>query len=358
MEKVLLIIDDSKEIVEVVENILGGLFDRIVTAASVSEALEKVKDNVFSFIILDINLEGRNGAEVIKYLMDNPENENNATPVIILSGIINEQFIERNSSRFAGVLMKPFDHDQLLRTVKDELEQEIFGEPVGISSIEADNEDFPEPPFDLPFAVPELKNKVKNVIANMKKNSKLKQLFAEIKIDRGSDNYIMSHIGILINVSTYICQKLDWSTEKTLEKYIFAAYLHDMALAHRPDLARIHGSMFEVELVKEKLSPADFKLILEHPNMAAKKIDEILDIPADVGIIVRQHHELPKENGFPAKIGHTKITPLSSVFIVAHDLTDFILEHPNWTIQEFMTKAKAKYKGQYFAKVLSVLNEM
>lgn len=358
MEKVLLIVDDSKEIIEVVESILDGLFDKIVTAASVQEAQEKVKNFVFSFIILDINLEGRNGAEVIKYLMDNPENENNSTPVVILSGNITEQFIERNSSRFTGVLMKPFGHDQLLRVVKDTLEQAEFGEPVTSSISENANDDIPEPSFEIPFPVAELKNKVKSVLASVKKNPKLKQLFAELNIDRGADNYLMAHIGILLNVSTYICTKLDWTTEKTLEKFVYAAYLHDMALASRPDLARIHGTLFEVELLKDKLSAEDFKLVIEHANMAAKKIDETIDIPADVSLIIRQHHELPKENGFPNKVGASKITPFSTVFIVAHDLTDYILERPNWTIQEFMTKSKAKYKGQHFAKVLSVLNEM
>jgi HD-GYP domain-containing protein (c-di-GMP phosphodiesterase class II) len=242
--------------------------------------------------------------------------------------------------------------------VKDTLEQAEFGDPVSGLSSAAVIDDIPEPSFEIPFPVAELKSKVKTVLAGVKKNPKLKQLFAELNIDRGADNYMMAHIGILINISTYLCTKLDWSTEKTLEKFVYAAYLHDMALASRPDLARIHGSLFEVELLKEKLSAEDFKLVLEHPNMAAKKIDENTDIPADVSLIIRQHHELPKENGFPNKIGAVKITPFSTVFIVAHDLTDYILERPNWTIQEFMAKAKAKYKGQHFAKVLSVLNEM
>lgn len=358
MEKVLLIVDDSKDIVEVIQDVLKDQFDRIETAASVEDAQEKVSLTVFSFIILDINLEGRNGAEVIKFLMDRPDNANNNTPVVILSGIINEQFIERNISRFAGVLMKPFDHEQLLSTVKNILGA-LYETPGVDAEISTPEEvEVPLPPFDLPFPVPELQNKVKAVLAGVKKNTKLKQLFAEIKIDRSADSYVMAHIGILINVSTFLCQKLDWSTDKTLEKFVYAAYLHDMAISDRADLARVHGSLFEVGLVEEKVSPADFKLILDHAHHAAKKIEGIPDIPADVAIIVRQHHELPKENGFPAKIGYAKITPLATVFIVAHDLTDYIIEHPKWTIQEFMVKAKAKYKGPHFSKVLSVLNEM
>ncbi len=351
MEKVLLIVDDSKEIIDVVQNVLGDLFDKVLTAGSVGEAQKALAENVVSFIILDINLEGRNGAEVVKFLVDNPDNANNGTPVIILSGIINAQFAERFGGRFAGVVMKPFDHDKLHEMVKVILEGgQVEPEPI--------YDDIPNIECHLPFPVPQLEQKVNKIMDQVKKNTKLKQLFAEMKVDRTGDNYIMTHVGMLINISTGICIKMEWNTEKTLEKFVYAAYLHDMALAERPELAKVKGSVFELDLIKDKFSPQDFKLILEHPNMAAKKIDEIGEIPPDVGMIVRQHHELPKENGFPAKLAYNKITPLATVFIVAHDLTDYIIDNPKWTIKDYMVKAKAKFKGPHFSKVLFALSEL
>lgn len=346
MEKILLIVDDSKEIIEVVEDVLSGLFDKVLSVGSVGEAQKILEDNVVSFIILDINLEGRNGAEVVKYLVDHPENKNNGVPVIILSGIINTQFAEKFGERFAGVIMKPFDHDKLRETVKNILNPgEVY-------------DDIPKIDCHLPFPLPQLEQKVNKIMDQVKKNSKLKQLFAEMKVDRSGDNYIMSHVGMLINISTGICIKMEWNTDKTLEKFVYAAYLHDMALAERPDLARVKGSVFELDLIKDKFSAQDFKLILEHPNIAAKKIDETEEIPQDVGMMVRQHHELPKENGFPAKLPFNKITPLATVFIVAHDLTDYIIDHPKWTMKDYLVKAKAKFKGPHFSKVLFALSEL
>ncbi len=351
MEKILLIVDDSKEIIDVLTTILGDLFDKVLSATTVPEAQKTLAESVVSMILLDINLEGRNGAEVVKYLLDNPDNRNNGSPVIILSGIINAQFAERYESRFAGVVMKPFDHLTLYETVRGMVEEKVVeASPV--------YEDFPEIECVLPFPIPQLEQKVGKVMDQVKKNPKLKQIFAELKIDRSGDNYMASHIGMLINISTGISIKMDWSTEKTLEKFVYAAYLHDMAIADRPDLAKIHGSLFEVELHKDKFTPQDFRLIIEHSNIAAKKIDEIEEIPADVGMIVRQHHELPKENGYPAKLGYNKITALATVFIVAHDLTHFILDNPKWTMKDYMVKAKAKFKGPHFAKVLSALNDL
>ena len=350
MEKVLLIVDDSKEIIDVVQELLKDQFDRIETAATVEDAQKKLSETTFSFMILDIKLETRNGAEVVKYLVENPGNENNKCPVLILSGIINSQFAEKFGSRFAGVVMKPFDHEKFIGMVKSIM---LTGkaEPEDIA-------DFPEAPCELPFPIPQLEQKVAKVLDSVKKNSKLKQLFAEMPIDRSANNYIMAHIGMLINISTGICMKMEWSTDKTLEKFVFAAYLHDMAISHRPELARVHGSLFEIELMQEKLSPADLKIVMDHSTLAANKVGTIPEIPPDVELIIRQHHELPKENGWPAKLSHAKITPLATVFIVAHDLTDYIIDNPKWELKDYMVKAKAKFKGPHFSKVLSALNEM
>lgn len=350
MEKVLLIVDDSKEIIDVVQEILKDQFDRVETAATVEEAQQKLNEQVFSFMILDIKLEARNGAEVVKYLVENPENQNSKCPVLILSGIINTQFAEKFGSRFAGVVMKPFNHDKLISMVKTIL---INGKADPESS-----EDFLEAPCELPFSIPQLEQKVSKVLETVKKNSKLKQLFAEMNIDRSADNYVMSHIGMLINISTGICMKLEWSTDKTLEKFVFAAYLHDMAISHRPDLARVHGSTFELELMQVQLSANDLKIVMDHPTLAANKVATIPEVPADVEMMIRQHHELPKENGWPNKLGHSKITPLATVFIVAHDLTDYIIDNPKWDLKDFMAKARLKFKGPHFSKVLSALNEM
>lgn len=228
MEKVLLIVDDSPEIVDVVTEILQNQFDRIVSATSVEEAKQKLNDTVFSLMILDIKLDSKNGAEVVKYLIDNPKNENNKCPVFILSGIITAEFAEKFGTRFAGVVMKPFDHQKLLTMVKNVL---LLG-----TSEPQNSEDFPEAPCELPFPIPELEHKVKKVLSGVKKNGKLKQLFAEMNIDRSDNNYILVHIGMLINIATAISIKLEWISDKTLEKFVYASYLHDMAISHRPDL--------------------------------------------------------------------------------------------------------------------------
>lgn len=349
MEKLLLIIDDNIEIIDIVQELIGGLFDRVVTAGSVASAQQKLEENIFSFMVLDINLEeGRNGAEVLRYMVEKPENQNKECPVVILSGIINAKFIEKFSTKFAGIVSKPFDHNIFVKMTKDILD----------AKLNASLKDIPTVKCDLPFSLPHLEQKVSKVIGLVKKNTRLKQLFNDLHIDRQQDNYLMAHVGMLINISTGISIKLEWNTDKTLEKFVYAAYLHDMALSDRSDLARIKATALELELMSERMKPGDYKLILDHPILAADKIDEIPEIPPDVGMMVRQHHELPKENGYPGRIPYAKITPLSTVFIVAHDLTDYIMENPKWTLKEYLVKAKPRFKGPHFAKVLNALGEL
>ncbi|MDO9183853.1 MAG: response regulator [Bacteriovorax sp.] len=352
MTKKLLIIDDNKEVVEVVSLILTDLFGNIDSANTVDEAEELLSKNVYDLIFLDINLENRNGAEVVKFLIEASENPNKASPFVIISGIITPQFVDRYQKRFAGILMKPFEHDDVLAIVEKILNASNIAEPIQPDEVGVD-----EIPFlkcDLPFPIIQLDQRVNKILDQVRKSPKLKQLFAQLKVDRTTDNYVLSHIGILINISTAICINMEWNTDKTLEKFVYASYLHDMALSQRPDLARINTSE-ALEAKKESLSPSDYKLILEHPNIASNSIAGMREIPQDVDAIIRQHHELPKGTGYPLKIGHQKISPLSVVFIIAHDLTEYILANPKWKIEDYVEKSKSKFQGAHFIKILRSL---
>jgi response regulator RpfG family c-di-GMP phosphodiesterase len=347
MEKTLLIVDDNKEIIDIVSEILSDLFDKIMTAGTVDEAQKVLQENTFSFVILDINLEGRNGAEVIKFLVDT-DNPNKSCPFVILSGIITPQFIQKHNQRFAGILMKPFEHSELLDIVENILNDK---QPA------ARLEELPYIKCDLPFPIVQLEQRVSKVMEGVRKNNKLRELFAQMKIDRSGDNYMMTHIGMLINISTGICIQLEWNTDKTLEKFVYAAYLHDMALSDRPDLAKLNTSE-ELEAKKATLSEYDYKLVLEHPNIADRSLEGMREIPPDVQMIVKQHHELPKGTGFPTKMTYQKISPLSTVFIVAQDLTEHILANPKWSMENYLKEAKSKFKGTHFIKVLSALDSI
>jgi response regulator RpfG family c-di-GMP phosphodiesterase len=362
VNKRLLIVDDDIDIVGIIFDFLTDLFDSIDVAYSVEEAIALLAQYSYAIILLDINLQNRNGAEVVKYIKENADNMNKTASIVIVSGIMTPQFKDIYADRFAGLLMKPFDESELTKIVRDLLiaknllsENDLVHEaaPVEVES----GDDIPKVKCIGPFPIAELEIKVEQVMKQIAKSAKLKQLFKFLKIDRNASSYVPAHIGLIINISSAICEKMDWNSSKTLEKFVYAAYLHDMSLAHRPDLAHI-TTILKLEAQGETLSKEDYDLIFEHPNTAANLIFEMDEIPPDVDVMIRQHHELPHESGFPEKCALQKITALSAVFIVAHHLADYIIENTHWKMEDFIAVNKDKLHGSHFTKIMRLLVDL
>lgn len=345
--KKLLIVEDNVGLTGVLFETLIDVFDIIETVYDVDEACKMLSENTFAVVILDINLNNRNGAEVVKFVKDNASNTNQKTPFVIISGLITPKFIEHYSDRFAAIVMKPFEDLEIRRIVENVL---------STISIEDEivNDDIPDVKCIGPFAVDALKEQVDQVMVQVKKSAKLKSLFKQAKVDRNADNYVSTHIGMIVNISAAICIKMDWSSDKTIEKFVYAAYLHDMSLASRPDLARIN-TFEKLEIFKDKLSEDDYKLVFDHSTIAAKTITNFNEVPPDVEMMIRQHHELPNQTGFPNAIGYQKITPFSAVFIVAHSLADYIIENPKWTMDDFVKRYRSRLHGSHFTKIMRSL---
>ena len=101
------------------------------------------------------------------------------------------------------------------------------------------------------------------------------------------------------------------------------------------------------------------KLIKEHPKNASDIVSMFSDIPPDVDMIVMNHHERPDGKGFPLNLNHTRISPISSLFIVAHELVDFIYENEGKDkISDFLKKNEDQYSQGYFKKVFQVLKDL
>jgi len=118
MSKKILVIDDDKQIVNLISSILSDQNYEVVTASDGSEGLKKVEANIFNLIICDFNLPIISGAEFLKEI----EKRGVKVPVIIISGFLNSIEIGKilKSEMVIQVLLKPFDPYGLLETVKRE----------------------------------------------------------------------------------------------------------------------------------------------------------------------------------------------------------------------------------------------
>jgi len=112
-----LIVDDHTIVREGLRQILEETLDIAVTgeASSAQEAINKVKNNDFDIVLLDISLPGRNGLDVLKQLKSiKPD-----LPVLILSMYPEEQYaIRALRAKAAGYLTKESASDELIKAIR------------------------------------------------------------------------------------------------------------------------------------------------------------------------------------------------------------------------------------------------
>jgi len=117
-KKKILVIDDEEFIRELVKDILEieGIDSDL--AEDSNKAIEFVKNNEYSLIFLDKNLNGENIKDLISAIKNNKCN----AKIIIITG---EMFVDEEYLQNVGAddyLLKPFDFESLINKVKEHLE--------------------------------------------------------------------------------------------------------------------------------------------------------------------------------------------------------------------------------------------
>ncbi len=182
-------------------------------------------------------------------------------------------------------------------------------------------------------------------------NPRLSSLFAKLSVD--PENYIASHSIVLANIACGLAALQEWSSETTYLKLTMAALLHDICLngekfAHY----RTEHDMFANMKPGETCSDEELKMYLNHPRLAAEMVATIPEILPDVATIIAQHHECPDGTGFPGRLDHRRIAPLSVVFIIAHDILRYHELNAGFDAMEFMLAKQDVYGSGLFRKSL------
>ncbi len=378
--KKILIVDDEFDIVDLLVDMIRQEFIKPDGVHTVFEATQLISRNEYDAVIVDIHLKGENGAKVIKYLLSDPLSKNAQTPIFILSGHVTEEFAGKYAETFYAVLSKPFDNDEIINLLKDatncsestemveveEEEEEVDDQVEEEAEIELNSTEFEsfedmddeleeDKPFDIDIV--EIKEAATKVIQKVKKQPKLDSLFKKMKVCRDKDQYLKTHTSLSINIGSALARELHWGSDQTFEKIIYAAFIKDCALVKRPDLIKFK-SLTEMEKLEDEFNFDDLDFVKNHPVEAQKICEEGFGIPEDVAMMVLQHHEMPDGSGFPNGITHQRITPLSSLFIIANDLADYIITKPNWKVESYVKQATNTFSGPAFRKVIQALGNI
>jgi len=114
----ILLIEDEQGLRQLIAGKISK-FANIIEASKVSESIIKIKNQKFDLIILDLHLEDGSGESVIKFVREDKKNFNFSTPILIISGHLDNFIIEEIRNEINGVLVKPFDTEQLVNRIKN-----------------------------------------------------------------------------------------------------------------------------------------------------------------------------------------------------------------------------------------------
>lgn len=121
MTKNILILDDDDLVRRSVHKILSKQGYETKLAANAEQAMLLVAENAFDLIISDIRMPGRNGVEAIKEIRNifNAKGYKDI-PIIFITGYA-EVGDELSAESLGEVILKPFDLNRLIMTVKEYL---------------------------------------------------------------------------------------------------------------------------------------------------------------------------------------------------------------------------------------------
>lgn len=109
--KKILLVDDEQEICAAVKEILSGITENISMAYHAKEAIEFIEKEKFDLFILDIQMPGFNGLQLLEHL----RSKNIDTPVLFLSASSSEKNLEIALNLSASAFIeKPFEADELI----------------------------------------------------------------------------------------------------------------------------------------------------------------------------------------------------------------------------------------------------
>ena len=146
-----------------------------------------------------------------------------------------------------------------------------------------------------------------------------KDLFSVLKGMLTNDDYISEHSILNIYFSTYMLDKLNWSSDQTLKQMLYAAFYHDIEIKDAT-LAKI-SHLDQCADYKEK------NFVKAHGNKAAKIVEQLPGLNHDAHKIILDHHEKPDGTGFPLGLTASNLPPLSCIFILSHEIVDFLIEN-------------------------------
>ena len=129
----ILVVDDQKDILEMLADVLSVRGFEVDVAASAAEALERIKETIYDAAILDFNLPDMDGVMLHRQIRQ--MDKELAERTLFMSGMVqSDRNLGYYAAQSAGFLSKPFAVEQVLDALAAVLPARLFpsvGNPEG-----------------------------------------------------------------------------------------------------------------------------------------------------------------------------------------------------------------------------------
>ncbi|HSV14430.1 MAG TPA: response regulator, partial [Tepidisphaeraceae bacterium] len=116
-----LIVDDEPALVELINDVVGGLQCKVTVARTIAQAKKLLKGETFELMLTDVNLPDGNGTTLLNVLR---RHQPTASAIVITGAPSVDGAITALRSGAVDFLPKPFDNDHLVERVRKALEQQ------------------------------------------------------------------------------------------------------------------------------------------------------------------------------------------------------------------------------------------
>jgi response regulator RpfG family c-di-GMP phosphodiesterase len=153
-----------------------------------------------------------------------------------------------------------------------------------------------------------------------------------------------SHVLRVAQLSYLFAEQAGLTTASAGEKLTMAAMLHDATIA---------GKEFEDTSTFKEESWRD------HPLKTAEMARKLPGVLNDVDHIILQHHERPDGKGYPRGLFAQQISPLSAVFILAHEFLDYVGDRAidGTLLEQFKLERSSFLKGATFGRFAPIFEQ-
>lgn len=121
LDKKILVIDDDVLVLKSVQKALNTAGYGVVCASSAEKAIDEIQKQEFDLIVSDIRMPGKNGVETVREIRGIVNQHSpRDIPIIFITGYA-DMSDELDAEVLGEVILKPFDLDHLLITIREYL---------------------------------------------------------------------------------------------------------------------------------------------------------------------------------------------------------------------------------------------